>query len=99
MIEKKPSPDSKHVLVTFRFGGAPWARRVNLVGSFNDWKTSETAMQQNPDNLTWSVTLELEAGQAYDFRYLIDGIEWRNEWYADSYVDNAFGSVNSVIAL
>jgi 1,4-alpha-glucan branching enzyme len=99
MIEKKPCPGSDHVEVTFRFRGAPWARRLNLVGSFNDWKTGETPMEQNPDDLTWSVTLELEAGRAHEFRYLIDGTEWRNDWYADTYVDNAFGSENSVIVL
>ena len=99
MIEKKPSPDSKHVLVTFHFRGAPWANRGNLVGTFNDWKTSETPMEQDPDGLTWFVTLKLEAGREYEFRYLIDGNEWRNDWYADKYVPNAFGSKNSVIAL
>jgi 1,4-alpha-glucan branching enzyme len=99
MIEKKPAADSKHVLVTFCFRGAPWSRRVNLVGSFNNWMTSETPMEQDPDDLTWAVTLKLDAGREYEFRYLIDGTEWRNEWYADTYVPNAFGSENSVIVL
>ena len=45
------------------------------------------------------MTLKLEAGREYEFRYLIDGNEWRNDWYADEYVLNAFGSKNSVIAL
>ena len=97
MIEKQPSPDSENILVTFSFRGAPWARRVNLVGTFNQWKTSETAMEQDPETLMWSVTLVLVAGQRYEFRYLIDGTEWRNDWYADTYVPNAFGSENSVI--
>ena len=99
MIEKKPSPGSDKVLVTFSFRGAPWVKRVNLVGSFNDWVTSGTPMELDPVTLTWSVTLELEAEQDHEFRYLIDGTEWRNDWYADTYAANAFGSENSVICL
>jgi len=99
MIEKKSSPGSDKVLVTFRFRGAPWVTRVNLVGTFNDWATTGTPMDLDPLTLTWSATLELAAGQDHEFRYLIDGTEWRNDWYADTYVTNAFGSENSVICL
>jgi len=99
MIEKQPSPDSQHVLVTFRLPGYPWAKRVNLVGDFNDWDTRATPMEQDPEDYTWHVTLELEAGREYQFRYLIDGEEWQNDWHADKYVPNIYGSENSVIVL
>lgn len=99
MIERRPSPDSQYVLVTFRLPGAAWAERVNLVGDFNDWDTRATPMVQNSEDYGWSVTLKLEAGREYQFRYLIDGKEWLNDWYADKYVPNAFGSENSVIIL
>ncbi|MDH7485012.1 MAG: isoamylase early set domain-containing protein [Anaerolineae bacterium] len=99
MIERRPSPDSQYVLVTFRLPGATWAERVNLVGDFNDWDTRATPMVQNSEDYGWSVTLKLEAGREYQFRYLIDGKEWLNDWYADKYVPNAFGSENSVIIL
>lgn len=99
MIERKPSPDSQHILVTFRLPGATWAERVNLVGDFNDWDTRATPMVQNHEDYGWSVTLKLEAGREHQFRYLIDGKEWLNDWYADEYVPNAFGSENSVIIL
>ena len=43
--------------------------------------------------------MRLEAGREYEFRYLVDGTVWHNDWYADKYVTNVFGSENSVIVL
>jgi len=97
MIERKPSPEPGFVVVTFRLAGAAWAERVNLVGDFSNWDTRATEMERDPDGLSWSVSLTLQQGRAYEFRYLVDGTEWQNDWYADEFVPNAFGSENSVI--
>jgi 1,4-alpha-glucan branching enzyme len=45
----------------------------------------------------WQVTLPLEPGQSYRFRYLLDGECWENAWQADWYEPNPFGSTNSVV--
>jgi hypothetical protein len=45
----------------------------------------------------WELTLELAKGNSYQFRYLIDGNNWQNDWHADRYVPNPFGGENSVI--
>jgi hypothetical protein len=42
-------------------------------------------------------TLELEAGREYQYRYLLNGNEWHNDWHADRYVSNAYGGDNSVV--
>ena len=97
MIERKPSPDPAYTVVTFRLAGAAWAERVNLVGDFNNWDTRATEMERCPDGLSWSVSLTLQNGRPYEFRYLVDGTAWQNDWYADEFVPNAFGSENSVI--
>jgi hypothetical protein len=39
----------------------------------------------------------LEAGRAYEFRYLVDGSRWLNEEEADRTERNPYGADNSVI--
>ena len=39
----------------------------------------------------FSVIVDLEAGRAYRFRYLLDGQRWENDWAADAYLPNSFG--------
>jgi hypothetical protein len=45
----------------------------------------------------FSTTISLEAGQTYRFRYLVDGERWENDWGADGYVPNTFGSEDSIV--
>jgi hypothetical protein len=45
------------------------------------------------------VTVDLAAGRAYRFRYLLDGQRWDNDWAADAYVPNSFGGDDSVVDL
>jgi hypothetical protein len=47
----------------------------------------------------FSVTVELEVGRAYRFRYLLDGVRWENDWAADAYVPNSYGEDDSVVDL
>ena len=71
---------------------------VNLVGDFNDWSKTDTPMQplKNGD---YKVTVELEAGSDYEFRYLLNDEKWYNEWEADEYILGDFGKDNCVIEL
>ena len=48
-------------------------------------------------NGEYKATLELENGQEYQFKYVIDGKEWINETEADKFVPNEFQSENSVV--
>ena len=45
------------------------------------------------------MTVDLDAGRAYRFRYLLDGQRWDNDWAADAYVANDFGGDDSVVDL
>ena len=47
----------------------------------------------------FSITLSLNAGHNYRFRYLLDGQRWENNWAADAYVPNPFGTEDSVLKL
>ena len=97
MIYKEPAQDGSHVRVTFELPSSLWAERVNLVGDFNDWDTSRDEMTQSRANGNWRITLMLPAGRVYQFRYLVNGRDWHNEWHADKYVPNKYGSDNSVV--
>ena len=99
MINKIPSNGGPLVRVTFVLPAAILAQRVNLVGDFNGWDTRATPMLQERGYARWSVSLELEAGRRYRFRYLVDGQEWLNDWYADDHVENPYGSYDSVVDL
>jgi 1,4-alpha-glucan branching enzyme len=85
--------------VTFRLPpeAAPKAKKVFLVGEFNEWNEKATPMQKLKDG-TFKTTLDLEVGKAYHFRYLIDGKTWENDWAAQRYEPTPFaGTENSVV--
>ena len=75
------------------------AKTVHIVGEFNSWKTSTTPLKKSK-NGEFSVTLDLKKGREYQFRYLLDGVTWENDWNADKYVPSFFGdSDNSVVTV
>lgn len=95
MVEKAKGR-GKVVKVTFSLPSEVEADTACLVGDFNDWDENGLPMQQNSDG-SFSVTLALEKGREYQFRYLVNGHQWHNDWQADSYVSNPFGGDNSVV--
>lgn len=99
MIRKEFNSRTGKVRVTFELPSTMWAERVNLVGVFNDWDTTATPMTHNRSDANWRATIELEPGQRYRFRYLVDGREWLNDWHADDHVQNPYGSYDSVVDL
>lgn len=84
--------------VTFRLPmeAAPDAKKVTIVGDFNDWNTSNTPMKQVTRG-DYLVTLELQSNREYRFKYLIDNSRWENDWCADEYCANEHGSDDSVV--
>jgi 1,4-alpha-glucan branching enzyme len=98
MITKTPSQDPGKVTVRFELPPAIWADRVHLVGDFNDWNETSLPMKCDRDDGMWYAVLELERGREYEFRYLVNGHEWHNDWKADDYVPNPYGGMNSVVS-
>ena len=74
------------------------ASKVNLAGDFNHWNTNSIPMKKLKGG-DYKVTIALEKGKEYQFRYLIDGNSWINEQEADKLVPNEFKTENSVIIL
>jgi 1,4-alpha-glucan branching enzyme len=99
MITKGPPTKRGLARVTFALPAIIWAERVNLVGEFNDWDTQATPMSHDHPGADWQASVELEAGRRYRFRYLVDGKEWLNDWHADDYLENPYGSYDSVVDL
>ncbi len=100
MSFKKQFLKSKPVCkVSFRLDAAEasGAKKVQLLGDFNNWDKSAEPMTALKSN-DFTITLELEAGKEFQFRYLIDETEWINDSQADSYVANSFGEENSVVS-
>lgn len=82
--------------VTFILPQAIKAESVFLVGSFNSWEEHDTPLKQLKSG-EWKVDVKLEAGQEYQYRFLVNGNEWHNDWEADKYVPNDYGVDNSVV--
>ncbi|NJM06548.1 glycoside hydrolase family 13 [Candidatus Gracilibacteria bacterium] len=94
MVTKQPTTVGR-VRVVFSLPAAIWADTIHLVGDFNAWSEQATPMRLS--DAGWTVSLELQAGQTYQYRYLIDGAEWHNDWNADRYEPNDFGGHNSAV--
>jgi len=86
--------------VTFRLPkeAAPDAQKVSIVGDFNNWDKGAAVMKRLKSG-EFTITLELETGREYCYRYLIDDARWENDWCADRYRPNPFGCDDSVIVL
>jgi 1,4-alpha-glucan branching enzyme len=81
--------------VTFILPNSTWADTIYLVGDFNEWNHSSHPFQCGREG-TWTITIDLEVGRCYQFRYLHDG-EWINDGQADGFVGNRHGSDNSLV--
>ena len=86
--------------VTFRLPkeAASGAQVVSIVGDFNNWSINENKMEKLK-NGDFKLTLSLPCNREYQFRYLIDADRWENDWFADKYIPNAYGSDDSVVVI
>jgi len=74
------------------------ARTVAVCGEWNEWSVGAGVMRRDTEG-GFSLTVSLDTGRAYRFRYLLDGQRWDNDWAADAYVRNDFGGDDSVVDL
>ena len=95
---KKSGQGTGRCRVTFELPAEVSADTVHLCGEFNDWSRTATPLAHRKDG-RFSVTVTLEAGRAYRFRYLVDGDRWENDWAADAYAPNEYGGDDSVVDL
>ena len=96
MSIKKQFLKSKPVCkVTFTVP-AEEAKKVAVVGTFNEWNEKATPLKKLK-NGSFKGTVDLEANNSYEFRYLVDG-NYVNDDQADAYSWNDFaGAENAVL--
>lgn len=70
--------------------------QVCLAGKFNDWDIKSLPMKKKKDG-GFALSIDLEKGKAYQFKYIVDDNEWLNDPEADSYQNNEFNNDNSVV--
>lgn len=98
-LKKVYSADKKTCKVTFivEKEATQGAENVTIAGDFNCWSSTETPLKKAKDG-SFSVTLTLESGKEYQYRYLLDGSRWENDWKADKYIPAPFSNTdNSVV--
>ena len=98
-LKKSFSNDKKTCTVTFVVSkeAAQGAKTINLAGDFNSWSSTDTPLTLGNDG-SFSVSLDLAADREYQFRYLLDGCRWENDWKADKYIPAPFSNAdNSVV--
>ena len=101
MITKKYVKTRKVNKVTFEIPknelpGDIQVESIDLVGDFNDWEPAITPLKRTK-NGSYKVTLDLDPETVYQFRYLVNGERWCNDWHADAYVPNHLGDDNCVV--
>jgi 1,4-alpha-glucan branching enzyme len=93
---KKPGSKADTVRVTFDVASSLWADEIHLVGDFNHWDHDSLPLAHSPHN-GWRISLELDRGRTYQYRFLVDKTRWCNDVNADRYAPNPFGGDNSVV--
>jgi 1,4-alpha-glucan branching enzyme len=84
--------------VTFELPPQVATETAVLVGDFNGWSYDAAPLARRKDGRL-SVTVTLPANRSYRYRFLLDGCRWENDWDADGYVPNEFGTEDSLITV
>lgn len=102
MLKKKYVKSRKVVKVTFEVRQEELpeemeVKTIKVVGEFNDWDETAVLMKYYKKDNAYRAIVELEPGQKYQFRYLLNDGYWCNDWAADEYTTNEFGEDNCVV--
>lgn len=98
MLTKTYSGAGRTCRVTFEHPIPGGAANVTLCGDFNNWDPSAYPMERRADG-SFALTIPLQAGRSYRFKYLIDAHRWENDWAADGYEINEYGSDDSLVVV
>jgi 1,4-alpha-glucan branching enzyme len=70
------------------------AKKVAVVGTFNEWNEKKAVKLKKLKNGTFKGTLDLEKDNSYEFRYVVDG-QWVNDDQADAYAWSEFAAADN----
>lgn len=94
MLTKKFFKTKEEAEVTFEFNRSD-VTSVALCADFTDWQAVE--MKFNNKTKSFRTKVRLPKGGKYHFKYLLNDTEWENDYEADQYLPNEYGSENSVV--
>ncbi|MBT3177697.1 MAG: glycoside hydrolase [Desulfobacula sp.] len=73
------------------------AQKIHVVGEFNKWNKDANPMKSYK-NGAFAATIDLDLNKKYQFKYLIDEKDWKNDQDADTYIHCPYGNCdNSVV--
>jgi len=87
--------DNRDLAVLFEVH-APDANRVELIGSFNNWKRGEILLEGPDASGHWSVSVPLQHGR-HEYLFVIDGKEFQADPSAPFQRPDGFGRINSLM--
>ncbi|ODN29804.1 glycoside hydrolase family 13 [Fervidobacterium thailandense] len=82
--------------VIFTFKTDVKANVVYLAGTFNNW--NPTAWPMKLVDGVWRYEIELKPGR-YEYKYVIDGKNWKEDPEAPAFVDDGYGGKNGAFVL
>jgi 1,4-alpha-glucan branching enzyme len=96
MAKKTYAKNNQTCRVTFQLPADVGAHAASVCGDFNNWSPSSHPMTKRKDG-QFSTSITLPAERSYRYRFLLDGERWENDWDAEIYVRNEYGTEDSVI--
>ena len=99
MLKKNYSKTGEICRATFKLPAEVDAEEVLLLGEFNDWSIENGKKMKRLKDGSFSTTISLESNNEYRFRYLLDKKRWENDWAADEYRPNIYGTDDSIIRI
>ena len=97
-MKKTYTKTGRSCRVTFELPPQTNTETVALCGEFNEWDPTKHPMKRRRDG-SFSLAVSLKPGEEYRYRYLLDGEKWENDWDADNYIPNVFGTEDSVVVV
>ena len=94
MLKKKYFKTKSEAEVTFEFARDDIAS-VSLAGEFNEWTPQR--MNFVKKDKVFRTRVRIPNNTTYRFKYLLDNETWENDYEADAYVPNTFGTEDSVV--
>ena len=95
MLKKRIFKTKNEVEITFEHVSESH-NKVELVADFNSWQPVK--MVYSKKFKVFRASIRLPKNGQFQFRYLVNKVQWQNEHMADSYFNNDFGSDNSVVS-
>jgi 1,4-alpha-glucan branching enzyme len=94
VAKKTYGKTTKTCRVTFELPSEVSAQTASVCGDFNEWVPNPMVRRKDG---RFSVTIALPVDRSYRYRFLLDGDRWENDWDAEMYVSNSFGTEDSLI--